>query len=173
MKSNERIGLKEMINLPSIVRSPISDYIIRTFDEELKGRRITFNEFLSYLGVLHFLCKPEYKNQFIFSMIDEGNKGHIDEKDIMGLINRLLKINSNAKDEESKVKQQRIYNYMKQVFQCYDPSGEQKIRKDVFMKIFAEDDMKRIIDLASLDFDWEDNPVEEEAEGDDASGEQD
>lgn len=173
MKSNERIGLKEMINLPSIVQSPISDYIVRTFDEELKGRRITFNEFLSYLGVLHYMCKPEYKNQFIFSMIDEGNKGHIDEKDIMGLINRLLKVDARASDDGAKVRGQRIYNYMKQVFQCYDPSGEQKIRKDVFMKIFAEDDMKRIIDLASLDFDWEENPIEEEADEDEGSNEED
>lgn len=138
------------IHLPAIAKSPINDYIIASFDKELRGKRITFNEFVSYLSILHKLCPVEYKRQFIFSMMDKGEKGYLEKEDVYGLVSRVTGINQDS--ENSKELTERMSNFVKQIFLTFDSSGTDKLTIDAFTKAMNEKEVAKILDLASLDF---------------------
>lgn len=150
-KSNERVGIMAFIKLPAILNSPVNDYIVNSLDKELRGRRITFNEFLSYLSILHPLCPSEFKNAYIFSMIDKEDKGYIDKADVMALIARISKVNMDSTDSDSGIQVEKIKNFVKQVFLTYDVIGNGKMDKSMFIKALAEPDVGKIVTLTSLD----------------------
>jgi len=163
-KSNERVGMMAFIRLPAIAKSPINDFIIASFDKELRGKRITFNEFIAYLSILHKKCPDEFKRQFIFTMMDKGEKGYLDKEDVYELVSRITGINQDA--ENSKELAERMTNFVKQIFLTFDASGSGKLAIDAFTKAMAEKEVARILELASLDFTYglteTEEPKEEE-----------
>lgn len=142
------------IRLPPIRSSPLSDLIVASFDKEMKGKRITFSEFLSYLSILHRLCPPEYRNPFIFSLMDQKGKGYLDKNDVVGLVSRIIGVDQEEDDGESKALMERTHNFVKQIFLTFDPTQSGKLTQDMFIKVLAEKEVARIIKMVSLDFDW-------------------
>lgn len=150
------------IKLPCVSLSPINDFIIKAFDKELQGKRITFNEFLSYLSILHRLCPPDYKNQFIFQLMDQGNKGFLDKADVLAVVSRISRIDQEGDSDEAKAMLDRANNFVKQVFLTFDPTHTGKLTQDMFQKALSEKEVARIVNLVSLDFDWPEELVEDE-----------
>jgi Ca2+-binding EF-hand superfamily protein len=142
------------IKLPCITMSPINDFIVTSFDKELKGKRITYNEFLSYLSILHKLCPSEFKNQFIFQLMDQKEKGYLDKSDVLGLVSRIIGIHQEEDKAESQAKLDRTNNFVNQIFLTFDPTQSGKLTRDMFNKALGEKEVARIVKLVSLDFDW-------------------
>lgn len=143
--------------MPPIISSPINEYIVQALDKELNGRRITYNEFLGYLSVLHKQCPPEVKQDFIFSMMDRDAKGHINAADIIRLITILNRELQPNKQELTEIQTQRIQNFVKQIMITFDSSGQSQLRKDDFIKSLEEKEISRLMLLTSLDFTWKED----------------
>lgn len=123
-------------------------------DKELSGRRITYNEFLGYLSVLHRLCPTEVKHDFLFSMLDRGQKGHVNSADVLSLMTRLARETQPNKADLSEVQVQRIQNFVKQTMQTFDSTNQNQLNREDFIKSLQEKEIGRLFDLTSLSFSW-------------------
>jgi len=153
-KANERVGLQAFLKLPSIASSPINDFIVAALDKELSGRRITYNEFLGYLSVLHRLCPTEVKHDFLFSMLDRGQKGYVNAADILSLMTRLARETQPNKADLSETQVQRIQNFVKQTLQTFDSTNQSQLIQEDFIRSLQEKEIGRLFDLTSLNFVW-------------------
>lgn len=164
-KSNERVGILAFYKLPCIKKSPIGDLILKSLEKELKGRRITFSELLSYLSVLHTLCPPTLKHAYIYPLISSP-EGTVTSVEIRNLVCRLKGVDSDTTNEKGLRTLEKIDNFVKQIMETFDVNSDGKISQEEFQKALSEPEIGKIVQLASLDFSYWDNldtsPAQEE-----------
>lgn len=155
-KSNERVGILAFYKLPCIKKSPIGDLILKSLEKELSGRRITFPEFLSYLSVLHNLCPPPLKHAYLYPLISNP-EGTVTKVEIRNLVCRLKGIDSDTTDEKGLRTLEKIDNFVKQIMETFDDNSDGRISQEEFEKALSEPEIGKIVQLASLDFNYWDN----------------